>query len=37
MSGFSIRLTHKIMAISIVGLIGLLSFGAIYQIGCQSP
>ena len=33
MSGFSVRLTHKIMAIGIVGLIGLLAFGAIYQIG----
>src|SRR5882757_2252321 len=33
MSGFSIRLTHKIMAIGIVGLIGLLAFGAIYQVG----
>jgi methyl-accepting chemotaxis protein len=36
MSGFSIRLTHKIMAIGIVGLIGLLAFGAIYQIGSWS-
>ena len=33
MSGFSLRLTHKIMAIGIVGLVGLLAFGAIYQIG----
>ncbi len=33
MSGFSVRLTHRIMAIGIVGLIGLLAFGAIYQIG----
>ena len=33
MSGFSVRLTHKIMAIGIVGLLGLLAFGAIYQIG----
>jgi len=33
MSGFSVRLTHKIMAIGIVGLGGLLAFGAIYQIG----
>ena len=33
MRGFSIRLTHKIMAIGIVGLIGLLVFGAIYQFG----
>jgi len=30
MSGFSIRLTHKIMAIGIVGLIGLVS-----TIGCK--
>src|SRR3954470_5229696 len=36
MSGFSIRLTHKIMAIGVVGLIGLLAFGAIYQIGSSS-
>jgi methyl-accepting chemotaxis protein len=36
MRGFSIRLTHKIMAIGIVGLIGLLGFGAIYQIGSAS-
>ena len=36
MSGFSICLTHKIMAIGIVGLIGLLGFGAIYQIGSAS-
>jgi methyl-accepting chemotaxis protein len=36
MSGFSIRLTHKIMAIGIVGLIGLLAFGAIYQVGSWS-
>jgi methyl-accepting chemotaxis protein len=33
MSGFSVRLTHKIMAIGIVGLGGLVAFGAIYQIG----
>ena len=36
MSGFSIRLTHKIMAIGFVGLIGLLAFGTIYQIGSWS-
>jgi len=36
MSGFSIRLTHKILAIGVVGLIGLLAFGAIYQIGSWS-
>jgi len=29
----SIRLTHKIMAIGVIGLAGLLAFGAIYQIG----
>ncbi len=28
-----LRLTHKIMAIGIVGLAGLLAFGAIYQVG----
>jgi methyl-accepting chemotaxis protein len=36
MSGISIRLTHKIMAIGAVGLVGLLAFGAIYQIGSGS-
>jgi len=36
MNGFSIRLTHKIMAIGAVGLIGLLTFGAIDQIGSAS-
>lgn len=36
MSGFSLRLTHKILSIGIVGLIGLLAFGAIYQIGSSS-
>jgi methyl-accepting chemotaxis protein len=36
MSGLSIRLTHKIMAIGVVGLIGLLAFGAIYQVGSWS-
>jgi methyl-accepting chemotaxis protein len=36
MSGFTIRLTHKIMAIGAVGLIGILSVGAIYQLGSWS-
>src|SRR6185312_3636805 len=36
MSGFSVRLTHKVMAIGIVGLMGLLAFGGIYQIGSWS-
>src|ERR1044072_797044 len=36
MSGFSVRLTHKVMAIGIVGLIGLLAFGALYQAGSWS-
>jgi methyl-accepting chemotaxis protein len=36
MSGFSIRLTHKIMAIGLVGLIGLLALGVIYQVGAWS-
>ena len=35
MSGLSIRLT-QIMAIGVVGLIGLLAFGAIYQVGSWS-
>src|SRR6266704_4108791 len=33
---FHLRLTHKIMAIGIVGLVGLLAFGGIYQIGSWS-
>ncbi len=33
---FHLRLTHKIMAIGAVGLVGLLAFGAIYQIGSWS-
>lgn len=36
MAGFSLRLTHKIMAIGLVGLTGLLAFGAIYQAGSWS-
>ena len=36
MSGFSIRLTHKVMAIGIVGLTGLVAFGTIYQVGSWS-
>ena len=36
MSGFSLRLTHKIMAIGLVGLIGLVAFGTIYQFGSWS-
>jgi methyl-accepting chemotaxis protein len=33
---FHLRLTHKIMAIGVVGLVGLLAFGTIYQIGSWS-
>jgi methyl-accepting chemotaxis protein len=36
MSNFSLRLTHKIMSIGVVGLVGLLGFGAIYQLGSWS-
>ncbi|WP_295846670.1 HAMP domain-containing methyl-accepting chemotaxis protein [Tardiphaga sp.] len=36
MTSFSFRLTHKIIAIGIVGLTGLMTFGAIYQIGSWS-
>jgi methyl-accepting chemotaxis protein len=36
MGGFSIRLTHKIMAIGAVGLLALLTVGAIYQFGSWS-
>ena len=33
MSGFSVRLTHKIAAIGVVGLMGLVAFGSIYMFG----
>ena len=36
MSGLSIRLTHKVMAIGLFGLLGLVAFGAIYEIGSLS-
>ena len=36
MTGFSLRLTHKIIAIGIVGLTGLVTFGAIYKFGSWS-
>ncbi|MBR0777473.1 HAMP domain-containing protein [Bradyrhizobium diazoefficiens] len=36
MRGFSLRLTHKVMAIGFFGLLGLVAFGAIYQIGSRS-
>jgi methyl-accepting chemotaxis protein len=36
MGSFSLRLTHKIMAIGLVGLTGLLAFGAIYKVGSWS-
>ncbi|MBW7971760.1 HAMP domain-containing methyl-accepting chemotaxis protein [Bradyrhizobium sp. BR 10289] len=36
MSGLSIRLTHKVMAIGLFGLVGLVAFGAIYEIGTLS-
>ncbi|KYG98280.1 HAMP domain-containing methyl-accepting chemotaxis protein [Bradyrhizobium sp. DOA1] len=36
MSGISIRLTHKVMAIGLFGLVGLAAFGAIYEIGSLS-
>jgi methyl-accepting chemotaxis protein len=36
MSGLSIRLTHKVMAIGLFGLVGLVAFGSIYQIGSLS-
>jgi methyl-accepting chemotaxis protein len=36
MSTFSIRLTHRIMAIGVVGVVGLIAFGAIYQVGSWS-
>jgi len=36
MSGLSIRLTHRVMAIGLFGLVGLVAFGAIYEIGSLS-
>ena len=36
MNRLHLRLTHKIMAIGLVGLLGLLAFGAIYQVGSSS-
>ncbi|MGR4930080.1 methyl-accepting chemotaxis protein [Bradyrhizobium sp. CAR08] len=36
MSGPSIRLIHKVMAIGLFGLLGLVAFGAIYEIGSLS-
>src|SRR5437763_17083590 len=33
MAAFSIRLNHRIMAIGLVGLTGLLALGGIYQVG----
>ncbi|PSO16291.1 methyl-accepting chemotaxis protein [Bradyrhizobium sp. MOS003] len=36
MSGISIRLTHRVMAIGLFGLVGLVAFGSIYQIGSLS-
>jgi methyl-accepting chemotaxis protein len=36
MTSFSLRLTHKITAIGVVGVVGLLAFGAIYQVGSWS-
>ncbi|SEN43303.1 methyl-accepting chemotaxis protein [Bradyrhizobium sp. OK095] len=36
MSGPPIRLTHKVMAIGLFGLLGLVAFGAIYEIGSLS-
>src|SRR5204862_6081869 len=36
MSGFSVRLTHRIMAIGAIGLAGLLTVGAIYEVASRS-
>jgi len=33
---FHLRLTHRILAIGVVGLVGLVAVGAIYQIGSWS-
>jgi methyl-accepting chemotaxis protein len=36
MIGFSLRLTHKVMAIALIGLLSLVAFGAIYLAGRAS-
>ena len=36
MNRLHLRLTHKVMAIGLVGLLGLLAFGAIHQVGSSS-
>jgi methyl-accepting chemotaxis protein len=36
MTGFSLRLSHKIIALGAIGVIGLISFGAIYLYGSGS-
>jgi methyl-accepting chemotaxis protein len=36
MIGLSLRLTHKVMAIALIGLLALLAFGAIYLVGSAS-
>jgi methyl-accepting chemotaxis protein len=36
MIGFSFRLTHKVMAIAVIGLLSLVAFGAIYLVGRAS-
>src|SRR3954468_15868126 len=36
MRGFTVRLTHSIMAIGVIGLTGLLTVGAIYEAGSRS-
>ena len=36
MTRFSLRLTHKIMAIGLIGLLGLVAFGLIYFLSNSS-
>ena len=36
MIGLSLRLTHKVMAIALIGLLALLVFGTIYFVGSAS-
>src|SRR5664279_4175051 len=36
MSGFSLRLSHKIIALGAIGVVGLISFGGIYLYGSGS-
>jgi methyl-accepting chemotaxis protein len=36
MNNFSFRLSHKILSIGLIGILGLVVFGAIYIVGSAS-